>query len=60
VVAAQPCTLLRLDIAEFRELMSRQPDLARVIYDAAHERLGAVGAQRTREQETAVDLDLPV
>ena len=60
VVAAQPCTLLRLDIAEFRELMSRQPDLARVIYDAAHERLGAVGAQRMREQETVVDLDLPV
>ena len=42
----------RLDIAEFRELRSRQPDLARVIYDAAHRRLGAVGAERMRERET--------
>ncbi len=53
VVAAQACTLLRLDIVEFRELMGRQPDLARVIYDAAHQRLGAVGAQRMREREAA-------
>src|SRR5262252_5156040 len=46
VVASQACTLLRLDIVEFRELMGRQPDLARVIYDAAHQRLSAVGPGR--------------
>ncbi len=41
VVAAEPCTLLRLDIVEFRELIGRRPDLARVILDAATQRLGA-------------------
>ena len=35
-----------------RELLGRQPDLARVIYDAEHQRLGAGGAQR-REREVA-------
>jgi voltage-gated potassium channel len=55
VVAAEPCTLLRLDIVEFRELMGRQPELARVIYDAAHQRLEAVGAERMREREAALD-----
>jgi voltage-gated potassium channel len=57
VVAAEPCTLLRLDIVEFRELMGRQPELARVIYDAAHQRLEAVGAERMREREAALDFD---
>ena len=56
VVAAEPCTLLRLDIVEFRELMGRQPELARVIYDAAHQRLEAVGAERMREREAALDV----
>jgi voltage-gated potassium channel len=55
VVAAESCTLLRLDIAEFRELMGRQPDLARVIYDAAHQRLGAVGAQRMPDRDAVWD-----
>ncbi len=55
VVAAEPCTLLRLDIVEFRELMGRQPDLARVIYDAAHQRLGTVGTERVHEREAALD-----
>ena len=36
VVATDACTLLRLDIVEFRELTGRQTDLARVIYDAVH------------------------
>jgi voltage-gated potassium channel len=53
VVASQACTLLRLDIAEFRELMGRQPDLARVIYDAAHQRLSAADPGRIREHEAA-------
>jgi voltage-gated potassium channel len=56
VVAGEPCTLLRLDIVEFRELMGRQPELARVIYDAAHQRLEAVGAERMREREAALDV----
>jgi voltage-gated potassium channel len=60
VVAAEACTLLRLDIVEFRELTSRQPDLARVIYDAAHQRLGAVGARAMRARETALSLDIPI
>ena len=55
VVAAEPCTLLRLDIVEFRELMGRHPDLARVIYDAAHQLLGAVGAERMRVPDAALD-----
>jgi voltage-gated potassium channel len=55
VVATQACTLLRLDIVDFRELIGRQPDLARIIYDAAHQRLAADGAQRMREREAAWD-----
>jgi CRP-like cAMP-binding protein len=31
VVAAEACTLLRLDLADFRELMGRQPDLTRYL-----------------------------
>ena len=56
VVATQACTLLQLDIVDFRELIGRQPDLARIIYDAAHQRLAAGGAQRIREREAAWDL----
>ena len=41
VVAVEPATLLRLDIVEFRELMGRRPDLARVILEAAGRRLEA-------------------
>ena len=47
--------MLRLDIVEFRELMGRQLELARVIYDTAHQRLEAVGAERMREREAALD-----
>ena len=53
VVATRACTLLRLDIADFRELMGRQPDLARAIYDAVRQRLDAVGSEPTREREAA-------
>jgi voltage-gated potassium channel len=54
VVALEPCTLLRLDILEFRELVGRQPDLARVIYDAAHQRLEALGAEAIHKRETSL------
>jgi len=53
VVATRACTLLRLDIADFREPMGRQPDLARAIYDAVRQRLDAVGTEPTPEGETA-------
>lgn len=59
VVAAEPCTLLRLDILEFRELMGRQQDLARVIYDAAHRRLGTAGPEQTRGREEVLDFGPP-
>jgi CRP-like cAMP-binding protein len=31
VVAVRQCTLLRLDIVDFRQLLGRQPELARII-----------------------------
>jgi len=39
VVAAKSCTLLSLDIADFRELIGRQPGLARIINEEAERRL---------------------
>jgi voltage-gated potassium channel len=39
VVAACPSTLLLLDIADFRDLVGRQPDLARIINEEAERRL---------------------
>ncbi len=39
VIAAQRCTLLSLDIVDFRELIGRQPDLARIIHEEAERRL---------------------
>jgi voltage-gated potassium channel len=41
VVATRACTLLALDIVDFHELLARQPELARVIRDEAHKRLGS-------------------
>src|SRR5262249_40502514 len=41
IVAAQQCTLLRLDIVDFRHLLPRQPELARIIHAAAEQRLEA-------------------
>jgi voltage-gated potassium channel len=58
VVATQACTLLRLDIVDFRELIGRQTELARIIYDAAHQRLAADGAQRMQEREAEWDFDI--
>jgi voltage-gated potassium channel len=40
IVALRPCTLLSLDIVDFFELLSRHPELARVIHDEASQRLG--------------------
>jgi voltage-gated potassium channel len=44
IVAAQPSTLLRLDIVDFRQLLGRQPELARIIRAAADRRLEAATA----------------
>jgi len=44
VVAAQPCTLLSLDIVDFHELLGRHPELARVIHEEAQQRPGDVAA----------------
>ena len=41
VVATQSCTLLALDILDFRELLGRQPDLARIIHEEAERRLAS-------------------
>ena len=39
IVAVQPCTLLTLDVVDFRQLLGRQPDLARVVSEEAERRL---------------------
>lgn len=41
IVAIQPCTLLTLDIVDFRQLLGHQPDLARVVSEEAERRLEA-------------------
>ena len=43
--AAQPCTLLALDVVDFHELLARQPELARVIREEARRRPGAGSAR---------------
>jgi voltage-gated potassium channel len=40
VVTTRPCVLLALDIVDFFELLSRQPELARAIHEEADRRLG--------------------
>ena len=40
VSATRPCVLLTLDIVDFFELLSRQPELARAIHEEADRRLG--------------------
>ncbi|HZU88772.1 MAG TPA: cyclic nucleotide-binding domain-containing protein [Stellaceae bacterium] len=44
VVAVEPCTLLRLDIADFHALMAQQPELASIIKEEAERRLGPAPA----------------
>jgi voltage-gated potassium channel len=51
IVALRQCTLLSLDIADFRQLLGRQPDLARVIHEEAQRRPGGTArasGRRTR------------
>jgi voltage-gated potassium channel len=44
VVVSRHCTLLSLDIVDFRQLLARQPELARLIREEADRRLGANAA----------------
>jgi len=50
IIAVRQCTLLSLDIADFRQLLGRQPELARVIHDEAQRRPG--GAARGSRPRT--------
>jgi voltage-gated potassium channel len=45
IVAARHCILLALDIVDFRELLGRQPELARVIHAEAERRPGVAPRQ---------------
>src|SRR4051794_9449883 len=54
VVAAQPCTLLSLDIVDFHELLGRHPELARIIHHEAQQRPGDVAAPLS-ERALAID-----
>jgi voltage-gated potassium channel len=64
VVAATPCTLLSLDIVHFRELLARQPELARAIREEAARRIdeaaAAVEHSRRRGHAAAHRADQPV
>jgi voltage-gated potassium channel len=42
IIATQACTLLSLDIVDFRQLLGRQPDLSRIIHEEAKRRLETV------------------
>jgi voltage-gated potassium channel len=57
VAAAQPCTLLTLDIVDFRQLLGRQPDLARVVSEEAERRLQAHPAAQQRTPSAAIEPD---
>ena len=57
VIAVEPCTLLRLDIVEFRQLMGRRPDLARIILDAAERRQDTAAPQSARSAEETAASD---
>lgn len=55
VVTTQASMLLLLDIAHFHELLSRQPELARIIHEEAELRLGEGPAAPLAEPALAVD-----
>jgi voltage-gated potassium channel len=57
VVAVQPCTLLTLDIVDFRQLLGRQPDLARVVSEEAERRLQSHPAAQQSTLRAAIEPD---
>jgi voltage-gated potassium channel len=54
VVATRRCTLLALDIVDFRGLLAHQPDLARIIGEEAGRRPGLRAAGRPAPRDAAV------
>ncbi len=60
IVAAQPCTLLTLDIVDFRHLLGHQPELARVVHEEAERRrLANEEAERRRAADATVGAVIP-
>jgi voltage-gated potassium channel len=57
IVAVQPSTLLTLDVVDFRQLLGRQPDLARVVSEEAERRL-QVNPTGQQSPEASADPDL--
>jgi voltage-gated potassium channel len=58
IVAVQPCTLLSLDIVDFRQLLGRQPELARVVSEEADRRLAVGRPARPSSSAPAPAMDL--
>ena len=58
IVAAQPCTLLTLDIVDFRQLLGRQAELARIVNEEA-ERRRAVNEEAERRLADARRIEHP-
>jgi voltage-gated potassium channel len=57
IVATQPCTLLTLDIVDFRQLLGHQPELARVVSEEAERRLATARPGRSATNDEAVASD---
>ena len=57
IVATQPCTLLTLDIVDFRQLLGHQPELARVVSEEAERRLAAARPGRSATNDEVVASD---
>jgi voltage-gated potassium channel len=57
IVATQPCTLLTLDIVDFRHLLGHQPELARVVSEEAERRLAAAHPARSAKKNEVVPPD---
>jgi len=57
IVALQPCTLLTLDVVDFRQLLGRQTDLAQVVNDEAERRLQANDARQRPARQAALKTD---
>ena len=53
VIAKRRCTLLSLDIVDFRELLGRRPDLADIIHAAAERRPGAAAPRPSPRRQAA-------
>jgi voltage-gated potassium channel len=57
IAAVQPCTLLTLDIVDFRQLLGHQPDLARVVSEEAERRLQSHNPRRRPPRAAAIEPD---